>query len=142
MAAFFVCGGFSIESMPAPKGFDHVDDPAWSLLAGTKFTLDEAKGLYDAAFTPQVKQLAGRDFTIAGYMMPLSAGLETNHFAILRRSPGCPFCPPNQMGEAVEVTAKKPIRYTQDLVTVEGVLQLESTSSEGLFFRLSEAKTS
>jgi hypothetical protein len=75
-------------------------------------------------------------------MMPLDAKLQSNHFIILRRSPGCPFCPPNAVGEAVEVITKTPIRYTQELTSVEGVLQLEPTSSEGLFFRLSGAKVS
>lgn len=42
-------------------------------------------------FTPQVKALSGKRITVAGWMMPLTAGRTQKHFVLLGHPPGCPF---------------------------------------------------
>jgi len=58
---------------------------------------------------------------------------------LLRRSPGCPFCPPSEATEVVEVMSTKAIAPTADLIIVEGRLKLVAESSQGFFYRLEGA---
>lgn len=125
-----------------PQGLipDHDDAPIWMLLkTSTRFRVDAAKGLYIASFDKPIQAAEGKPFTVSGYLLPLEATSSFRHFVVTRRNTGCPFCPPNEIGEAVEVFARKPVAYTQAEVTFTGRLKLVSSSAEGMFYRLDEA---
>lgn len=118
---------------------DHEDDLRWVILHDVKITADDARGVYIATFDKKMADLDGRPFTIIGYMLPLEANIHSAHFAITRRSSGCPFCPPNEPTEAIEVFAATPIDYTTGPIALEGRLHLVRSSATGLFYRLDQA---
>lgn len=119
---------------------EHEDDLQWVVFHGAKITADEAKGIYTATFSPTLKKEEGVKFSITGYMLPVENSTHAAHFVLTRRSAGCPFCPPNEPTEAIEVFAAKPFDYTKAPVTVEGTLHLVASSEKGLFFRLDNAR--
>lgn len=140
-AAQFYPGGNKFDRW-GPNGngtLDHEDDLRWIVLHDVKITANEAKGVYIATFSKAMADLDGRPFSIIGYMLPLEATTHSAHFAITRRSTGCPFCPPNEPTEAIEVFAAKPIDYTQAPIALEGRLHLVRSSETGLFYRLDQA---
>lgn len=135
--------GMTREQLPSGLAPDHDEAPIWGIMkAGTRFQVDRAKGLYVASFDKTMKASEGQRFTISGYILPLDAGRNFTHFVITRRNTGCPFCPPNEMGEAVEVFSRKPIAYSTEEVTFVGRLRLISSSTDGLFYRLEDASGS
>ena len=117
----------------------HVEDARWNVFHDVKVTSDIDKGEYSATFGPALDRLAGRNVVVSGYMLPLTADPSAPHFVLTRRSAGCPFCPPNELNEAVEVLAKASVKYTMAPITVSGRLHLISVSDQGLFFRLDDA---
>lgn len=119
---------------------DHEDDLQWVIFHDAKITADEAKGEYAATFPPSLKGEDGLHFSITGYMLPIERSTKSAHFVLTRRSAGCPFCPPNEPTEAMEIFATAPVEYTQAPVTVEGTLHLVSRSEQGLFFRMDNAR--
>lgn len=119
---------------------DHEDDLRWVIFHDAKISADQAKGEYLATFSPSLAKMDGVQFSIMGYMLPIESTTRSAHFVLTRRSAGCPFCPPNEPTEAIEVFASKPADYTQAPVIVEGRLHLIRRSEQGLFFRLDQAK--
>lgn len=119
---------------------EHEDDLRWVSFHDTKITADEKRGVYVAAFSPLLAKENGIHFTITGYMLPIEASTNSPHFVLTRRSAGCPFCPPNEPTEAIEVFATKPVVYTQAPITISGTLRLVPQSTQGLFFRMDKVK--
>ena len=115
------------------------NDPEWAVLRQAKVGQDRAKGLLTAQFPPAVQALSGRTFRISGFMSPLETAQDTRHFIVTRRSTTCPFCPPNEPTEAVEVRLAAPVRFTDQEVVVSGRMALAGSSDEGLFYSLSDA---
>lgn len=138
--AQFFSGGDSIWGPNGNGTLDHEDDLQWVFFHDAKITADEAKGIYTATFPAGLRKEDGINFSITGYMLPIESRGTSAHFVLTRRSAGCPFCPPNEPTEAIEVFSAKPVAYTQSPVTVEGVLHLVSHSEKGLFFRMDKAK--
>lgn len=126
----------------APGTLDHEDDLRWVFFHDARITADEAKGEYRATFSPSLAKMEGRSFSITGYMLPIEPSTHSAHFVLTRRSAGCPFCPPNEPTEAIEIFAAAPADYRQTPVTVEGRLHLVARSETGLFYRLERAKVS
>lgn len=132
--------GMTRQDLPQGLAADHDNAPIWGLIkTSTHFRIDNAKGLYVATFDKPMQAAQGKAFTVSGYLLPLEASPSFHHFAVTRRNTGCPFCPPNEIGEAVEVFTRKPIAYTQAEVTFTGRLALTPTSAEGMFYRLEDA---
>lgn len=119
---------------------EHEDDLQWVFFHDAKITADEAKGVYRAAFSPALKKDEGTKLTITGYMLPVERSTNAPHFVLTRRSAGCPFCPPNEPTEAMEIFATGPVAYTQAPVTMEGTLHLVAESGQGLFYKLIGAR--
>ena len=119
---------------------DHADDLRWVMFHDATIKADEAKGIYQATFS---RDLAGMDkhrLAISGYMLPVEPTTHSAHFVLTRRSTGCPFCPPNEPTEAIEIFADKAVDYRQSPVDVSGELHLVSRSETGLFYRLDHAE--
>ncbi len=123
-------------------GPDHPDDPRWIEFRGVKTTVDKARGVMVAQFPKDLTAINGRELDIGGYIMPLEASTNMRHFILTRRSTGCPFCPPNEANEALEVYLKSPVHYEQRQFYVKGRLKLVPTSDQGLFFQLVDATIS
>jgi hypothetical protein len=117
---------------------------SWKVLESTgETTRKDAQGFIVSKprFTPQVKALAGQRITVAGWMMPLSAGRTQKHFVLLGYPPGCPFhfhAAPNQF---IEVYADIAFPTSETRVfTVSGVLELTGYDESGVFYRLKQAR--
>lgn len=113
--------------------------PLWATLRQTRIGVNEAQGLFTADHPPQVKALAGRTISLAGFVMPLDAATKGNHFLLSKYTPVCAFCPPGEPNEVVEVHTAQPIAFTPKLVTVTGTFQLENKGENGLFFQMTSA---
>ena len=117
---------------------------SWKVLESTdETTRTDAQGFIVSKprFTPQVKALAGKRITVAGWMMPLTAGRTQKHFVLLGYPPGCPFhfhAAPNQFIEVYADTAF-PTSETR-VFTVNGVLELTGYDESGIFYRLRQAR--
>ena len=121
---------------------DHPDDPRWIEFRGVKVVTDKARGLLVAQFPPELKAIDGRELDIGGYILPLEPNTRSAHFILTRRSTGCPFCPPNEANEALEVYLRRPVQYEQRQFFVKGRLKLVRTSNQGLFFQVVDATAS
>lgn len=117
---------------------------SWKVLESTgETTRKDAQGyiVSKPKFTPQVKALAGQRITVAGWMMPLTAGRTQKHFVLLGYPPGCPFhfhAAPNQF---IEVYADIAFPTSETRVfTVSGVLELTGHDESGVFYRLKQAR--
>ena len=115
-------------------------DAIWATLATTKVTLDEKKGAYSAVFSDAVKGLAGKQLTVSGFILPLETTEKFRHFLLSKRTPTCPFCPPGQPYEIIDVTTTSPIPWTDDLATFVGTFSLTNNQELGVFFQLNGAK--
>ena len=136
--AQFYPGG-TVKWGPLGNGrLDHADDRRWTILHDVRIRADDAKGVYIATFGRDMTDLEGRPFTITGYMLPVETGLDARHFVLTRRSTGCPFCPPNEPTEAIEVFAVTPLAYTHAPIAVKGRMHLVRTTAQGLFYRLDQ----
>lgn len=118
----------------------HQDDLQWVNFHDAQVTADRAAGIYTARFGVMLQKMEGQRIVIAGYMMPVGAAMSSPHFVLTRRSATCPFCPPNEPTEAIEVFSQTIVRSTQDPVTVEGRLHLVPNSEHGLFFGIDDAR--
>ena len=118
----------------------HRDDTRWLDLHDAKVTANTAAGIYSARFGPTLQQMDKQPFVITGFMMPIGIDIATNRFVLTRRSASCPFCPPNEPPEAIEVFSQNFVDYTNGTVTVSGKLHLVANSERGMFYRLDAAK--
>lgn len=144
-AAVVVLCGFQIFGPSGGGGDgspDHPDDPRWIEFRGVKTVVDRKRGVVTAQFPRELTAIDGRELDIGGYILPLESTALTSHFILTRRSTGCPFCPPNEANEALEVHLAKPIHYEQRQFFVKGRLKLVTTSEQGLFFQLVDATAS
>ncbi|WDF70915.1 DUF3299 domain-containing protein [Novosphingobium sp. KACC 22771] len=136
-------GGFQTQPYYGPLRngtLAHEDDKRRLVLHDTPIFANEERGVYDANFGLLLRKLEGQTFRITGYMLPLNTAVSSPYFILTRRSSGCPFCPPNEPTEAIQIMAADPIRFTRAPITVEGKLHLVSHSEDGLFYRLGKAR--
>ena len=120
-------------------GPDHADDPRWAQFRGVQVKTDLQKGVATALFPSSLLAANNKIMDIGGYITPLEADPDSSHFLLTRRVTGCPFCPPNEANEAVEVFTTRKVHYQQRQFFIQGRLKLVSSSSGGLFFQLREA---
>ncbi|MFO1237174.1 MAG: hypothetical protein U1F24_09210 [Alphaproteobacteria bacterium] len=142
LAASLPLAAFIEQEMPDPAAPVHIqnDDPGWAILNGATLTVDEARGLMKAAFTPDIRALEGKPFRIGGFMLPLDTRSSFTHFVLTRRNTTCSFCPPNELTEAIEIFAVSELTFTADEYVVSGVFETIADSAEGLFYRLRDAR--
>lgn len=110
--------------------------PLWTTLRQTKIAEDQKRGIYTASFPAEVKSLNGQTVTLSGFMLPMDTSQKSRHFLLSKYTPVCPFCPPGEPNEVVEVTSKIGFKLTDRMITVTGRLTLINDGEKGLFFRL------
>ena len=120
----------------------HKDDLQWVSFHDARITADDKSGVYTASFSALLSKMDGQPIVITGFMLPVTAALESPHFVLTRRSATCPFCPPNEPTEAIEIFAQRLVKPTQAPLTVQGRLHLVASSAQGLFFRIDDARVS
>jgi hypothetical protein len=143
IVAFFTLCAFSSQPLDERKAQDSLpksQHPMWQTLGHTKVLVDKKEGYYSAKFPADVKALAGKAVTINGFILPLESTEKFKHFLISKRTPTCPFCPPGEPNEVIDVWTAAPVAYSEDLVTVRGTFELMNDKEMGLFFKLKNAK--
>lgn len=123
----------------AQQGLPQSRAPLWAVLRRTRVDEDDRRGLFTAAFPPEVRALSGRTVTLSGFMLPLDTDARARHFLLSKYTPVCFFCPPGQPNEVVEVTAPRGVAVTDRMLTVTGRLALTHQTDKGLFFRMDGA---
>ncbi|MGC1301043.1 MAG: DUF3299 domain-containing protein [Caulobacteraceae bacterium] len=113
--------------------------PLWAVLRRTRIGEDDRRGVFTAAFPPEVKALDGHAVTLSGFMLPLDAAPASTHFLLSKYTPVCFFCPPGQPNEVVEVTTRRGVPVTDRMLTVTGRFALEAKADKGLFFQVDQA---
>lgn len=121
----------------AQQRLPHSLDPVWRTLRTTKVSENEQSGSFVARFPPAVQALAGKTISVDGFMLPLESNVETHHFLLSKYTPVCPFCPPGQPNEVIEVYSATTVIPTTEEVTVTGRFSIHG--QDGLFFQLHDA---
>lgn len=122
------------EALPQSK------DEIWKKLGQCKVQLDKKKYRYSISYSKEVKAMNGKSLTVSGFMLPLEATEKFSHFLLSKRTPTCPYCPPGQPNEIIEIYTSKPVTWDDSLITVSGTLKLITSNPElGLFFQMKDA---
>jgi len=90
-------------------------------------------------FSNAIAGLDQKEVKVQGFMLPLDMGEKHALFILSAVPPTCAFCIPGGPEAVVEVRAKRPIAYTDDMVTVSGKLSLLKDDPTGVFYRLTDA---
>ena len=121
-------------AIPKPKSYD------WGKLAACKIDKHYLEGMYGIHYTPEVQTMEGKPITLDGFVVPLEATPKFSHFLLSVRAPSCPYCPPAAPNELVEVFAKIPMAWSDQLVSMRGRLKLGAAKSDtGIFFQMVDA---
>lgn len=118
----------------------------WNLFAKTKFEpkFDEKLGeyLYHPLFPEEIRKMEGKVVTIEGFYVPFSP--QEDDYIILSKFPmsQCFFCGGGGPESVAEVKfAKDPGRFkVDDLITVRGILKLNSNDLDHLNFIVTGAE--
>ena len=152
VGAFVLLSGFSVQKKPGAVASQPADeraaqdalpksqDPMWDVLTRTKIHVNEKAGLYSATYPPEVKAMVGKEMTISGFILPLESADKFKHFILSKRTPTCPFCPPGEPNEIIDVYMQSPIAWDEDSVKISGKFELMNNPELGMFFRLTGAK--
>lgn len=116
---------------------DRSDVLPWSVLSAVK-TKNEKNRLLPV-FPTDVLALSQKAQRIQGFMMPLDAGEKQTHFLLSSVPLTCAFCVPGGPESMVEVKTKKPVRYSMDVVVVEGQFAVLHDDPYGLYYRVTDA---
>ena len=150
LAAFLLLSGFSEQKAPANIGqptderkaqdaLPQANDDMWKTFGKCKVHLDQKNYKYSIDYTPEVKAMERKEITVSGFMLPLESTEKFKHFLLSKRTPTCPFCPPGEPNEIVEVFTKKPVTWDEGIVVVTGKFGFTSNPELGLFFQLKDA---
>lgn len=143
VAACFALQGFSTQPLDERKAQDTLPQshhPLWQALGKTKIIVDKKEGYYSAKIPDEVKALSGKQVKVDGFIMPLESTEKFKHFLIAKRTPTCPFCPPGEPNEIMDVWTTNPIPYTEDMIKLKGTFELMNDKEMGLFFKLKDAE--
>ena len=115
----------------------------WPKLYSIKYveSKDEFGTVEKPVFSDAVKKLDGKVITIPGYIVPFENKVTSNHL-LLSSLPlnACFFCGVGGPETVAEVFLKKSISYTDKPVEVRGVLKLNDTDPDKLFYILENAE--
>jgi uncharacterized protein len=117
---------------PTPPG-----TVSWSLL-GKARTVQKPNKKTGPQFTPEIKELNGKDVKLYGFMLPLDGGTsKQKRFLLVAWPPHCSFCLPGGPELMAEVIADKPIAFTQEPIVVAGKIQV--LEDDVVYYRLTKA---
>ena len=122
---------------PFPNLSARDDVVPWSVLTSVKTKIN--KNRITPAF--DVGQLALHQKTqrIQGFMMPLEPGEKQKHFLLSAVPMTCGFCTPGGPESMIEVKTKTPVKYSMEIVVVEGKFNVLNDDPYGLYYRLTDA---
>jgi uncharacterized protein len=122
---------------PFPQIQDRSDVLPWSMLTDVKTKADKNRLL--PVFPAPVAALNQKTQRIQGFMMPLEPGERQKHFLLTSVPMTCGFCTPGGPESMVEVKTKTPVKYSMDIVVVEGKFAVLNDDPYGLYYRITDA---
>ena len=72
-------------------------------------------------------------------MMPLDPGEKQTHFLLTSVPMTCSFCVPGGPESMVEVKTRTPVKYSLDVVVVQGRFAVLKDDPYGLYYRITDA---
>lgn len=122
---------------PFPQLQPRDDVLPWSTLTAVKTRTEKNRIL--PVFDNAQLALNQKTQRIQGFMMPLEPGEKQRHFLLSSVPLTCAFCVPGGPESMVEVKTKTPVRYSMDVVVVEGRFQVLKDDEYGLYYRMTDA---
>ena len=122
---------------PFPQLVPRDDILPWSTLTAVKTRTEKNRIL--PVFDNVQMSLNQKTQRIQGFMMPLEPGEKQRHFLLSSVPLTCAFCVPGGPESMVEVRTKTPVKYSMDVVVVEGRFQVLRDDEYGLYYRMTEA---
>lgn len=122
------------------NGLPRSRDPIWPKLRACKVSFSNKTGLYSLTPTPDIKAMAGKLIKVRGFILPLDGLDLTKHFLLGVNTPVCLFHPPGEPNEVIEARSTKPVRWTENQISIEGQFNLIKNAEMGVFFSMSQAK--
>ena len=89
------------------------------------------------------KQLDGKEVKLSGFIIPLSGKLAQSHFMLSRYPQSmCFFCGKAGPETAAQVFMKneKKVEFTEEKVTIKGILRINATDMNNLLYTLDQAE--
>lgn len=114
-------------------------DAFWGVLLQSKITYRTKPPYITAVIPDSIKTYQHKPINVSGFILPLDASEHTKHFLLSKRTPTCPFCPPGEPNEILEVFTDKPVKVGYDLFNVRGTFELTNDTNQGIFFTLKKA---
>jgi hypothetical protein len=126
--------GLAFFALPA-----HAQDEIWQDLMGVKSI--QKRDAYTPKFEAKQWAYDGKKITITGYMYAYEEA-PVHKFFMLSFYPVsmCFFCGGAGPESVIEVTMKKPLKFTSRKITLTGTLQLNQDNPERLFYFLLNAE--
>ena len=122
---------------PFPQIQERSDVLPWSMLTDVKTRAEKNRLL--PVFPAPVAALNQKTQRIQGFMMPLEPGEKQRHFLLTSVPMTCSFCTPGGPESMVEVKTKTPVKYSMDIVVVEGKFAVLNDDPYGLYYRITDA---
>ena len=142
--ALLATSAFSTEEMSAERKaqeqLPQSRDGIWKTFGQCKVHYDGRKFTYSINFTDEVKAMEGKKITVTGFILPLDPTEKFSHYLLSKRTPTCPFCPPGEPNEVIEIFSKKPIKWASYQVKVTGTLAFTNNPELGLFFQMKDGE--
>ena len=109
----------------------------WSVLTDVKTKVEKNRML--PVFPAPVMALNQKSQRVQGFMMPLEPGEKQTHFLLTSVPMSCSFCVPGGPESMVEVKTKTPVKYSLDVVVVQGRFAVLKDDPYGLYYRITDA---
>ncbi|RYX95183.1 MAG: DUF3299 domain-containing protein [Comamonadaceae bacterium] len=122
---------------PFPQLVPRDDVLPWSTLTAVKTKTEKNRIL--PVFDSTQLSLNQKTQRIQGFMMPLEPGEKQRHFLLSSVPLTCAFCVPGGPESMVEVRTKTPVKYSMDVVVVEGKFLVLKDDDYGLYYRMTDA---
>jgi hypothetical protein len=129
-------GHYSANS-PFPPIEARSDVLPWSVLTDVKTKVEKNKVI--PVYSNTITALDQKSQRVQGYMMPLEPGEKHKHFLLSSVPLTCAFCLPGGPESMVEVKTKTPVKYSMEVVVVEGQFAVLKNDPYGLYYRMTDA---
>jgi hypothetical protein len=116
---------------------DRSDVLPWSVLTAVKTKVEKNRVL--PVFNTGIVALDKKSQRVQGFMMPLEPGEKQKHFLLSSVPLTCSFCTPGGPESMVEVKTKTPVKYSLEVVVVEGQFAVLNDDPYGLYYRMTDA---
>lgn len=116
---------------------ERADVLSWNLLTTVKTKVEKNRVL--PVFGAGITALDKKSQRVQGFMMPLEPGEKQKHFLLSSVPLTCAFCTPGGPESMVEVKTKTPVKYSTDVVVVEGQFAVLNDDPYGLYYRMTDA---